>query len=224
MSPKVKAVLFFAGAVGCFLMVPIGMFNFWNMYRNNASTTEQPESYTVAALSQRGIGGNRHVRITDGQLGPRPAIYTTTYYNKTTRQTTTTTNAYYPIFSFDGQAPAIPLVGKQYVSNASGLPGNVLQGMVNNSKGLLWNTDGLDPLPSSVKEELERLYPGTKFSRCMAINLSETPTFERVGQLINIGIAVGFGIGGLVLFFLGRWNWRSAAPKEPDAGSGSDGG
>jgi hypothetical protein len=58
----------------------------------------------------------------------------------------------------------------------------------------------------------------------MAINLSETPTFERVGQLINIGIAVGFGIGGVVLFFLGRWNWRSGAPKEPDTGSGSGGG
>lgn len=224
MSPRVKAVLWYAGAFLCALMTPVNAWNVWMTYQKNAHTTERPVSTTVAALSERGVDGNRHVSITDGRLGPHSGIHSYSYYNRTSRQTTTVQRAYHPLFPSSAQQPgAVVVVVMTSMEESDQLPsqsgGPVVQGMVNNAKGLFSNRDGLDPLPADAKQQLQRSYPDVDFSRCMVVNLGETPAKEQTLMIVFAVVAPLLLIGAVVCFVLGRRAWRAGSAKEHSLGA-----
>jgi hypothetical protein len=123
MPNKPKAVfLFFMAFLSCFLSlgsVWLGL----KEYTRNTQTTDQPEPFTVAALSRRGIDGNRHVLVNEGKLGTEPAIDTFTFFNKTTKKWVTTRRAFYPLFPGNANENLpIPLVVQVNLGESEQLP------------------------------------------------------------------------------------------------------
>jgi hypothetical protein len=139
-----------------------------------------PEEMTLAALLERGPGGNPHVRVRDFVAGEQ--------YVEVGGADSVLRDAYVPIWP-EGR-PGRAAVVKTNAISAQFSFGGPVEGMVSAS------------LPADVRRKLAGQYPGTTFTG-MVLDSGARPEAVGAGvwQLL-LGIAL---IAPLVLVFLGAW-------------------
>jgi hypothetical protein len=199
-----KGILFFLGAAFCFLFSIVGVRLAWESFRQQAANTEMPQDYTVEALSQRGLSGNRHVRITNGELGDGRAVSMVTTHRPKSGQIDINIDGYCPILlKRDTEKLPLLLVAKKP------LKGPLDRSSFGPLQGMVTSGTNLNPIPIDVQVELRKLYPNLTFSRCLLIELGETPATKAEPLLLMAIMPLVLLLVGLVCGYIGWRNWRT---------------